>query len=51
MKFMVPFLIAMLPGLSFAQSQSGFPSGVPSVAIPKTAEVLVIRSFRLPSRA
>jgi len=44
MKFMIPFLIAMLPGASVAQSQSGVASGVPSVAIPKTTEVLVIQT-------
>ncbi len=48
MKFMIPFLIAMLPVASVAQSQSGAASGVPSVAIPKTTEVLVIQT---PSRA
>jgi hypothetical protein len=44
MKFMIPFLIAMLPVASVAQSQSGVASGVPSVAIPKTIEVLVIQT-------
>ena len=44
MKFMIPFLIAMLPVASVAQSQSGPASGVPSVAIPKTTEVLVIQT-------
>jgi hypothetical protein len=44
MKFMIPFLIAMLPIASVAQSQSGGASGVPSVAIPKTTEVLVIQT-------
>jgi hypothetical protein len=42
MKFMIPFLIAMLPVASVAQSPSA--SGVPSVAIPKTTEVLVIQT-------
>jgi hypothetical protein len=46
MKFMVPFLMAMLPGASLAQSQPGQPSGLPSVAIPKTTEVLVIQTPR-----
>jgi hypothetical protein len=46
MKFMIPFLIAMLPIASVAQSQSGVASGVPSVAIPKTTEVLVIQTAR-----
>jgi hypothetical protein len=40
MKFV---LLAMLPIASLAQSQSG---GVPSVAIPKTTEVLVIQTAR-----
>ena len=44
MKFMIPFLIAMLPVASVAQSQSGAASGVPSMAIPKTTEVLVIQT-------
>jgi hypothetical protein len=44
MKFMIPFLMAMLPVASVAQSQSGGASGVPSVAIPKTTEVLVIQT-------
>ena len=42
MKFMIPFLIVTLPVASVAQSQPGVASGVPSVAIPKTTEVLVI---------
>jgi hypothetical protein len=44
MKSMIPFLFAMLPLASVAQSQSGAASGVPSVAIPKTTEVLVIQT-------
>jgi hypothetical protein len=44
MKFMIPFLIAMLPVASVAQSQSGVAPGVPSVAIPKTTEVIVIQT-------
>jgi len=44
MKFMIPFLIAMLTVASVAQSQSAVAPGVPSVAIPKTAEVLVIQT-------
>jgi hypothetical protein len=44
MKFMIPFLTAILPLASLAQSQSGGASGVPSVAIPKTTEVLVIQT-------
>ena len=44
MKFMIPFLIAMLPVASVAQSQSAVAPGVPSVALPKTTEVLVIQT-------
>ena len=44
MKFMIPFLIAVLPAASVAQSQSGVAPGVPSVAIPKTTEVIVIQT-------
>ena len=44
MKFMIPFLISILPVASIAQSPSGVASGVPSVAIPKTTEVLVIQA-------
>jgi hypothetical protein len=44
MKFMIPFLIAMLPVASIAQSQSAVAPGVPSVAIPKTTEVLIIQT-------
>ena len=43
MKFMIPFLISILPVASIAQSQSAVAPGVPSVAIPKTTEVLVIQ--------
>jgi hypothetical protein len=46
MKSMIPFLTAMLPVASLAQSQSGDASGVPSVAIPKTSEVMVIQTPR-----
>ena len=46
MKFMIPFLMAMLPMVSLAQSQSGAASGVPSVAIPKPSEVMVIQTPR-----
>jgi hypothetical protein len=46
MKFMMPFLMAVLPAMSVAQSQSGATSGVPSVAIPKTTAVLVIQTPR-----
>jgi hypothetical protein len=44
MKFVISFLIAMLPVASVAQSQSGVASGVPSVAIPQTTEVIVIQT-------
>ncbi len=44
MKFMIPLLMAMLPVASVAQSQSGVGSGVPSIALPKTTEVLVIQT-------
>jgi hypothetical protein len=42
-KLLLPFLIAALPLASIAQSQSG---GVPSVAIPKITEVLVIQTAK-----
>src|SRR5262249_11168601 len=35
---------SVIPEASVAQSQSGAASGVPSVAIPKTTEVLVIET-------
>ena len=44
MKFVIPFLIAVLPVASVAQSQPGVGSGVPSVAIPKTTAVIVIQT-------
>jgi len=46
MKSMIPLLMAALPAASVAQSQSGAASGVPSVAIPKTTEVLVIQTAK-----
>ena len=46
MKIMIPFLMAALPAATLAQSQSGGASGVPSVAIPKTTEVLVIQTAK-----
>ena len=46
MKLMIPFLIAALPMASAAQTQSAGASGVPSGAIPKTTEVLVIQTPR-----
>jgi hypothetical protein len=45
-KLLLPFLIAALPVASVAQSQSGVAPGVPSVAIPKTTEVLVIQTAK-----
>jgi hypothetical protein len=44
MKFMIPLLMAVLPAVLVAQSQSGAASGVPSIAIPKTTAVLVIET-------
>ena len=46
MKFIFPFLIAMLPVASEAQSLPGASSGLPSGAIPKTTQVLVIETPR-----
>jgi len=46
MDFMTSFLMAALPLASLAQSESGGAPGVPSVAIPKTTEVLVIQTAR-----
>ena len=46
MKFMISLLTAALPLASFAQSQSAGASGVPSVAIPKTTEVLVMQTVK-----
>ena len=46
MKLLLPFLTAMLPIASVAQSQSGGAPGVPSVAVPKTTEVLVIQTAK-----
>jgi len=46
MKFITPLLNAMLPVAAVAQSQSGSPSGVPSVAIPKTIGVMVIQTAK-----
>jgi len=46
MNFMTSFLIAALPLASLAQSQSGGAPGVPSVAIPKITEVLVIQTAK-----
>jgi hypothetical protein len=46
MRFMIPFLVAVLPALTVAQSQSEGAQAVPSVAIPKTTAVLVIQTPR-----
>ena len=46
MKFMIPFLIAMLPVVTAAQSQSAVGPGVPSRVMPKITEVLVIQTPR-----
>ena len=46
MNLMTSLLIAALPLASFAQSQSGGAPGVPSAAIPKTTEVLVIQTAK-----
>lgn len=46
MRFMIPFLMAALPVASVVQSQSETSSGVPSVAVPTTTEVLVILTPR-----
>jgi hypothetical protein len=46
MKLMIVLLMATLPVASIAQSQPGQASGVPSVAIPKASEVLVIQTPR-----
>ena len=46
MKFIFPFLIAMLPVASEAQSLPGASPGLPSGAIPKTTQVLVIETPR-----
>ncbi|HEX4169202.1 MAG TPA: hypothetical protein VHZ55_27385 [Bryobacteraceae bacterium] len=46
MKLLLPFIMSVFPLLSVAQSQSGTATGVPSVAIPKTTEVLVIQTPR-----
>jgi hypothetical protein len=46
MKFMIPLLIAAFPAASIAQSQSGVAPGVPSVAVPKTTEVMVIQTAK-----
>jgi hypothetical protein len=42
MKYMPPFLMAVLPAASVAQSQPGTPQAPSGVALPKTTEVMVI---------
>ena len=46
MKIMIPFIVALLPLASAAQASSGGASGIPSAAIPKTTEVLVIETAK-----
>jgi hypothetical protein len=47
MNLMIPFLAAMLPVASLAQSQSGAAQGgPPSAAIPKTTGVMVIQTVK-----
>ncbi|MGA7243088.1 MAG: hypothetical protein WBX19_07885 [Terracidiphilus sp.] len=47
MNLIIPFLAAMLPVASVAQSQSGSAQGgVPSAAIPKTTGVMVIQTVK-----
>jgi hypothetical protein len=46
MNFMIPFLMAALPVAAVAQSKSEGAPGVPSVAIPRTTEVLVIQTAK-----
>ena len=43
---LLPLLIAALPVAAVAQSQSGAAPGVPSAAIPKITEVLVIQTAK-----
>ena len=44
MKFAIPLLMAMLPAALAAQSQPGAAPELPSRAIPKTTEVIVIQT-------
>src|SRR4051812_48016378 len=46
MKLPLPFLMSVFPLIAMVQSQSGTATGVPSVAIPKTTEVLVIQTAK-----
>jgi hypothetical protein len=42
MKFIIPFLVALLPVAAVAQSQSGQAPGASAVVLPKTTEVMAI---------
>ena len=44
MKFIIPLFVAMLPLAAVAQSPSLSASGLPSAAIPKTTEVIIIQT-------
>ena len=44
MKFMIPFIMAILSVAAVAQSPSGSGSGLPKVAVPKTTGVLVMQT-------
>ena len=46
MKLMIPFLMAVLPVVTVAQSPSVASQGVPQAAIPETTEVIVIQAPR-----
>lgn len=46
MKFMIPLLMAVLPAVAAAQSQSTGAPDLPPAAIPKTTAVLVIETPR-----
>jgi hypothetical protein len=46
MKELLPLLLSVLPLAAVAQSQSEVAPSVPSVAIPKTTEVLVIQTAK-----
>jgi hypothetical protein len=48
MKLMIPFLMALLPVASVAQSQSGAASGIPALPYLQPPKY---SSFRLPGRA
>jgi hypothetical protein len=42
MKFMIPFLVAALPGAALARSHPGQAQGAPGATLPKITEVMVI---------